>query len=48
VKRLKGSIWLHRYLHALACADANDPVHYSSRIDGAVMPAANNWDLIDE
>lgn len=33
------SFWLHVYLFALDEAGRNAPTTYSSRIDGAVLPA---------
>jgi hypothetical protein len=46
VKPLKWSFWLHLYLHALGCADADAPVLFHSRIDGALLPA--DKELTDE
>jgi hypothetical protein len=33
--------WLHVYWYCLQCAANNEPVHYFSRIDGALLPAEN-------
>jgi hypothetical protein len=33
------SLWLHVYWYAMDRAAADAPVHYFSRIDGALLPA---------
>lgn len=38
------SIWLRFYLYALKCADENQPTFFSSRIDGALLPAMESYE----
>jgi hypothetical protein len=38
------SFWLHTYLYCLQCAEADMPVYYYSRIDGALLPQMVYWD----
>lgn len=38
------SVWVHVYMHALKCADENQPTFFSSRIDGAVIAAIETYE----
>lgn len=38
------SFWVHLYTYALKCADENQPTLFSSRIDGAVLPAMETYE----
>lgn len=38
------SIWVHLYTYAIKCAGENQPTLFHSRIDGAVLPAAETYE----